>query len=272
MTQRTPHPLASAALGGGLASASAPGGAAVARGRAQAAVRQGFRHRFAPQLLVTAALLSVGAAVIHAAVAGPHFEVYAPFGLLFLASALGQTIWAVLLLAAPSSRLLVAGVAGNLGILATWALSRTSGLPLGPEPGTPESIGAIDIAASAFELGLVVAVLLLIATRGPLATPGRQMKHFAAIAAAILVAVTGAAFAKEQSGAGHHGAATEHDADPAPDPAHAGSHGADVTVRRPSLTPARAATATPKEKPARPSSRRAAYSDDGHTHATPHAK
>lgn len=269
MTKRTPHLLASAALGGGLAGNSAPGGAAVARGRAQAAVRQGLGLRFAPQLLVTAALLSVGAAVIHAAVAGSHFEVYAPFGLLFFASALGQTIWAVLLLAAPSARLLAAGVAGNLGILATWALSRTSGLPLGPEPGTPEPIGALDIAASAFELGLVVAALLLIVSRGPLATPGRQVKHFAAIAAAILVAVTGAAFAKEQAGAGHHGAATEHHAGPAPDPGHAAPQGTDVTARRPSVQPA---TATPKEKPARPSTRRAAHSGDGHTHATPHAK
>ena len=268
MTKRTPHLLASAALGGGLASNSGAGRAAVA-GRAQAAVRQGLGLRFTPQLLVTAALLSIGAAVIHAAVAGPHFDEYAPFGLLFLASALGQTIWAVLLLAAPSARLLVAGAAGNLGILATWALSRTSGLPLGPQPGTPEPIGALDIAASAFELGLVVAALLLIVARGPLAMPGRQVKHFAAIAAAILVAVTGAAFGKEQAGAGHHGAATEHHADPAPDPAHAASHSADVTVRRPSLAPARA---TPKEKPTKPSTRRAAHSDDGHAHATPHAK
>ena len=197
---------------------------------------------------------------------------YAPFGLLFLASALGQTVWAVLLLAAPSARLLAAGAAGNLGILAAWALSRTTGLPVGPEPGTPEPIGALDIAASAFELGLVVAALLLIAVRGPLATPGRQVKHFAAIAAAVLVAVTGAAFAKAQAGAGHHGAATKHHADPALDQAHAAPHSADVTVRRPSLVPARAAKATPKEKPAKPSTRRAAHSDDGHTHATPHAK
>ena len=216
--------------------------------------RQSVR-RAAPQLLVLAALFSAAAAAIHAAVAGPHFDEYAPFGLLFLAAAIGQAVWAVFLVTAPSTRALAAGAAGNAGVLAVWVLSRTSGLPIGSESWTPEPIGALDLAASAFESGIVmVAVVLLAAGTAVDAPSGRQVKRFAATGTAVIMAVTGAAFAVEPRGESHHAAATRQLAEPSP------QHGAAATGGAASATTAQ------------PARRRTAAAPPDHAHPTPHAK
>src|SRR3712207_6118876 len=93
--------------------------------------------------IVATAFLAAVAAAIHAAVAAPHFEEYVPFGVLFLVTALAQAAWAVLVLVAPSAPVLAAGVAGNVGVVAAWALSRTTGLPFGREPWVAEPIAAL---------------------------------------------------------------------------------------------------------------------------------
>jgi hypothetical protein len=62
------------------------------------------------ELSIAAALLSAGAAAIHASVAVPHFDESALYGLLFVATVLFQAGWAAVVLAAPPVRLLGAGV------------------------------------------------------------------------------------------------------------------------------------------------------------------
>jgi hypothetical protein len=114
------------------------------------------------ELSIAAALLSAGAAAIHASVAVPHFDESALYGLLFVATVLFQAGWAALVLAAPSVRLLGAGVVVNAGVIGAWAVSRTFGLPYGPEPWTAEPVGPLDLAATSFELGIVVCGLLLL--------------------------------------------------------------------------------------------------------------
>lgn len=47
---------------------------------------------------------------------------------------------------------------GNATVVAVWAASRTTGLPIGPEPWMAESIGTLDLLAVGLELLLVVAV------------------------------------------------------------------------------------------------------------------
>jgi hypothetical protein len=91
--------------------------------------------RFDPAL--AAALLSAGAAAIHASAAGPHLAEHLLVGALFVVTALAQAAWAALLLTAPSWPLLAAGVVGNLGVMAAWALSRTIGLSFLPGAGAP---------------------------------------------------------------------------------------------------------------------------------------
>ena len=159
--------------------------------------------RPAARIAGTAALMSAAAAAIHIAVAGPHFREYAPFGLLFGATALAQAAWAALMIAVPSGRLLAAGAAGNTAIVGAWALSRTVGLPVGPGRWTPEPAAALDVAASMLELGVVAAAVALLAAGRPLAPRGsRELRYLAAVATAAVVAITGAALA--QGGTDHH--------------------------------------------------------------------
>ena len=166
--------------------------------------------RFAPQLAAAAAVLSVGAAAIHAAAAGPHFEEWAPFGVLFAIAALAQAVWGALVLARPSARLVAAGVAGNVAIIAAWALSRTAGLPVGPDAGTPEPVAVLDAVASVFELGgVVTAGALLAGSRFVRPFAVRTTGRFALAAAVVVVAITGTALA--QDGAGHHHPAPAHE-------------------------------------------------------------
>jgi hypothetical protein len=54
---------------------------------------------------------------------------------------------------------LLAGVAGNLAIVALYLLTRTVGIPLfGPEAGRVEAVGFADVCATASEVGIGVAL------------------------------------------------------------------------------------------------------------------
>ena len=158
------------------------------------------------ELSIAAALLSAGAAAIHASVAGPHFEEGAVYGLLFVATALFQAGWAALVLAAPSVRLLGAGVVVNAGVIGAWAVSRTFGLPYGAEPWTDEPVAPLDLAATSFELGIIVCGILLLATpAGTVTTSGPGMRRFAAVGAAVVTGIICAALATTpDAAAGHH--------------------------------------------------------------------
>jgi hypothetical protein len=113
--------------------------------------------------LYSLALLSAGAAAIHFAVAKGHFDEYFLFGLFFVLSGLAQLVWAALILFKPSRLFLALGAIGNLLIVALWGVDRIWGLPIGPEHWKPEPVGFSDVAASAFEVVLVVGCIALLA-------------------------------------------------------------------------------------------------------------
>jgi hypothetical protein len=108
------------------------------------------------------AAFSWAAAAVHAVVAVPHFEEFPLFGAAFVAVALAQGAWAVLAFRACDRRRLGAGIALNAGVLAVWAISRTAGLPIGPEPGEPEAVGLADLATGVDELALIVLAAALL--------------------------------------------------------------------------------------------------------------
>lgn len=62
-------------------------------------------------------------------------------------------------------RLLIAGAAGNLAIVMVWVVSRIVGLPFGPHPYQPESIGWKDLLASYDEFAVVFLILLVLQGR-----------------------------------------------------------------------------------------------------------
>jgi hypothetical protein len=105
-----------------------------------------------PAALRLAALGLVGAALIHAVVAPEHFTEAISFGVFFSISAVAQLVFATWIIAAPSRPLLHAAVASSLAMVALWALTRTVGVPFGPEPGEAEAVGPLDLAACACEL------------------------------------------------------------------------------------------------------------------------
>jgi hypothetical protein len=101
------------------------------------------------------AILSLGAAAIHLAAAPSHYVELGDLGAGFLVAAVLQARWARSILGGASRRTLVVGAAINATIVVAWVVSRTLGLPVGPTPGVPESIGLPDGASTTFELLLL---------------------------------------------------------------------------------------------------------------------
>ena len=109
------------------------------------------------------AALSCTAASIHAAVAIPHMEEYALYGVLFALLAIAQVVQGVQIYRRPTVGWLASAIALNVGVLSVWALSRTTGLTVGASPGVAEPIGWPDVGATLAEvapIGLATAGLI----------------------------------------------------------------------------------------------------------------
>ena len=117
--------------------------------------RRAMRRRMDTRTLLIrcAALLTVGAALIHVGVSADHFQEWWAAGLFFLVSAAAQLGWAAWCWSRPSSRrVLLAGAGGSVALALVWAVSRTSGLPFGPEAGVAEPVGVADLVCVALEV------------------------------------------------------------------------------------------------------------------------
>jgi plastocyanin len=102
---------------------------------------------------------SLGAAAIHLSVVGQHSLIE---GLAFLAMALFQGAWAGAAILLRHPLVLLAGAAGNGLILAGWLVTRTGGLPFGPEAGIPQPAGFKDVTATVLELVIIGGAFLLL--------------------------------------------------------------------------------------------------------------
>lgn len=115
-----------------------------------------------------AAALSFLAGAIHLMAGPEHLRTWWAYGLFFFAAAAAQVGYGLMLAMqgiegwggwdAVRGRVYLVGVAGNLAIIALWAVSRTVGVGIGPEAGT-ESVGPLDAASKAAEIALVVLLL-----------------------------------------------------------------------------------------------------------------
>ena len=119
-----------------------------------------------PRLPAQVALCSAAAATIHFAVIPPHWEEYAPFAVLFALSGAFQLLWAAAVLVGPGRAIMLAGAVVNLGVAAAWVVSRTAGMPIGPEAWTPEAVGFADVAATLFELAVTAGAVALLSSAG----------------------------------------------------------------------------------------------------------
>lgn len=125
------------------------------------------------ELLVTVAVLDLASAVIHAAVTGEHFDESGLFGAFFLVVAAAQLAAAVWLVARRCRAAIVAIGVLNLGLVIIWVISRTVGVPVGPEPGVAEAIGAPDLLSTAYEALIAVAAVAALSRAPNLERPVR---------------------------------------------------------------------------------------------------
>jgi hypothetical protein len=120
--------------------------------------------------ILTASGLALGAALIHAAAAVVHLPHYWPEGAFFAVLAAGQTALSVGLYRSKRSYPLVLAIVTSISVAMLWVLSRTSGLPVGPEPWRPEPVGPVDVIASADEVVLALLAALQLRALSPRAT------------------------------------------------------------------------------------------------------
>ena len=102
------------------------------------------------------AVLSLAAAGIHFAVIGEHFQEYVVFGVFFSLVAWFQALWALCVVVAPTRWTLAVGFMANAAIACVWLVSRTTGVPIGPEPGVAEPAALLDVLSTVLELLIVV--------------------------------------------------------------------------------------------------------------------
>ncbi|MGI8586747.1 MAG: multicopper oxidase family protein [Chloroflexia bacterium] len=121
--------------------------------------------RYSLAALWPVALLTLGAAAIHFAVMPAHFDEWLPFGIFFMLVAAAQVALAVATVLRPSRRLFGTGAAMTAGVLGIWVVTRTVGLPIGPDSGTPEAVGVADVAAALLEVTALLRFAFL--ARGP---------------------------------------------------------------------------------------------------------
>jgi hypothetical protein len=99
--------------------------------------------------------LSAGAGTIHLAVAAEHYREFPLYGVFFVLLGLAQLGWAAAIVLKGASPLLLLAALSNGAVALLWVVSRTTGLPIGPEPWVPESVGLADVASTTFEVVLV---------------------------------------------------------------------------------------------------------------------
>jgi hypothetical protein len=109
-----------------------------------------------------AAAASIASAAIHFSVIGEHFEEVWYFGVFFMTVAWFQVGWAIAIIVRPTRRLLAAGAVLQALLVVIYLWSRTTGLPVGPEPWSPEAVAFLDVLATVFEVIAAVGALVLI--------------------------------------------------------------------------------------------------------------
>ncbi len=152
-----------------------------------------------PAVYGALAVTSLATAGIHFAVMGEHFREYVAFGVFFSLVAWFQALWAIGVVVAPTRPMLTVGLVVNAAVVAIWIVSRTAGLPIGPEPGTAEPAAFLDVLSTVLEIGIVAVTATLLVRGHPASSPDGTRNGLLAVGglALILVLLTTAAVASE---------------------------------------------------------------------------
>ncbi len=193
-----------------------------ARDREDQAVGAALARRAVARIATVIFLLA--AAAIHASQIDIHLREWDVAGWFFIAAAVVQVALAVALARSadwrardtkrlirsfselPQTGITVAVAATSLGLIAVWAISRTVGIPFGPEAGTSEAVTRPGVLATVFEILTLVALAPLAARRSTRRTAwAPRRKHTVVVAALILssIATTAAAVQPVTCGEAH---------------------------------------------------------------------
>jgi len=103
-----------------------------------------------------AAAMSVASAAIHYGYAPHHLQEDWAHGWFFVIIATAQLGFAFLVVTRPTRLLWALATLLNVGIIGTWIVSRTSGLPFGPEALRKEAVGTADVVSIVLEGAVIV--------------------------------------------------------------------------------------------------------------------
>lgn len=140
---------------------------------------------------------SLGAGVIHVALGPEHMSEWVVLGTGFYVSGVLQVLFGLALLRRVGRRLLVTGALGSLAFIGVWLVSRTTGLPVGPEAFEPEGYGVADVICVGLEAVVTLGALTLLRRPAAGLDPARRgtvRLTLSAMAVAVL-ASTGVAVA-----------------------------------------------------------------------------
>lgn len=222
-----------------------------------------------------AAVASIGAAVIHFAVAPMHWKDWMPSGVFFASIAVFQLMWGFVAWSRPGTLVLVAGLVGNAGSAALWLMSRIAGAPFGPNAGQPEAVEAAGICVLLLQCYVIMGAAWALFRRHRADEVSGVGKALVLVGAnAVMVGAVTVGLASGLQGQHHHGGTAEAEAEheAAHDPNMEGHHHRadpvvphDVAVieSAPTVSPAPAAPA-PTE-PGRPVTDMGLVTD-GHQH------
>jgi hypothetical protein len=128
--------------------------------------------RRSPATWTASAGLAVAGAV-HLSIIREHFHEYVLSGAFFALLAIAQLAIAAWVAMQPERAPLRAIAMTSACVVGLWLASRTTGLPVGPEPWKPESWGALDAIAGAAELLTVAGCVVALHRPAPVARTRR---------------------------------------------------------------------------------------------------
>ncbi|WP_415952357.1 hypothetical protein [Streptomyces sp. KLOTTS4A1] len=134
---------------------------------------------------ILAAFASLGAAAIHFAAAPDHYAEWWAAGVFFYAVGAFQAGWTLAVLRASGTAVMLLGLVANAAVIATWAVSRTLGMPVGPGAGVPEEVTRVGVTVVFFQ-----AVVCLVALARLRRRPARGFAS--SFRAVVLVGAAGA--------------------------------------------------------------------------------
>jgi hypothetical protein len=112
------------------------------------------------------AVLCGAAAAVHFAMVPAHAADWRLEGIGFMIAGWVQVLLVVMLVVRPTRRWLAVAIVANVAFIGVWAISRTVGLPAGPNSGIKEAVTSVDLTCVIAEaLTVLAAVALLIRPR-----------------------------------------------------------------------------------------------------------